>query len=273
MPDSAVAEFEKAAQYADTALVHLHLGADYARMGRLDKAVDALQRALAYDTENVQARYLLALIYSSQKDFDKAAAEYESILTSFTAADPANLEIYGYLGQLYYSQKKYQQAIDQFEVVLSLDPDNVDVIFLLGSLYLELQNRDKAMALFKKAILIDPQHDESLNSLAYLYAESGEHLDEAEALAERALKIDPENGAYLDTLGWIYFREGNYQRALTIFETADRYLKDPVIYEHIGDVYFQLQDFTAARKYWNLSLELLPGQRQILQKLTDLDGS
>ena len=111
--EQAIEKFEKSAQYYDNYAAHLRLGANYARLGELREAIDELNIVLEYDIDNIQARYLLALIYSTKKEFDEATHQYESILTSFSKVEPVNIEIYGYLAQLYYSQKEYQKAIDQ----------------------------------------------------------------------------------------------------------------------------------------------------------------
>lgn len=271
LTDVAIEEFEKAAEYYENYAVHLRIGAGYARLGKLSLAIKELELVLDSDPNNVQARYLLALIYSTQKEFDKAADQYESILTSFSNAEPDNVEIYSYLGQLYYSQKQYEKAIKQFEVIRKVYPDNTDVLFLLGSLYLEIGNKEKAVELFKRVIIIDPDHDTSLNSLGYIYAEEGGDLDEAQEFIKRALEISPDNGAYLDSLGWVLYKKGKFKEALRYLLEADSMLKDPVIYEHLGDVYYKLNETDNARKYWNESLELLPEQDHILKKLEALE--
>lgn len=268
LTSEAISEFQKASQYNDSYAIRLRLGADYARLGQLSQAIADLQKALEFDPKNVQARYLLALIYSTQRDYDRAAKEYEGILTSFVEAQPENAEIYGYLAQLYYSQKQYDKAILQFEAVLSLDPRNTEVMFLLGALYLEMKDQQKAIELFKRVISLDPEHDSCLNSLGYVYAERGENLDEAQQMIERALTIDPENGAYLDSLGWVYFKKGDYSSALKYLSEAAAVLKEPTVYEHLGDVYHTLNDGEKARHYWGLSLELLPDQERILEKIS-----
>jgi len=268
--EQALAQYKKSAEYEENYAVYLRLGADYARLGNLEEASTALRRVLDFDSQNVQARYLLAVIYSSQKEYTKAATEYEAILNSVKEADPANIEIYGYLGQLYYAQKEYDKAIKQFETIRSLEPNNADVLYLLGSLYLEVRDHKKAVDLFLKALEADPNHDGCLNSLGYLYADEGTKLDEAEDMIRRALKIDPHNGAYLDSLGWVYYKKGLYEQAISTFEEADSFLKDPVIYEHLGDVYSKLNKKAEAKKYWSLSLDLLPGQEKVLQKIKSL---
>jgi len=271
--DEAVAEYEKSANLENTAAVHLRLGADYARLGKLPEAIEALNRVLETDPENIQARYVLALIYNTQKEFDKAALQYEAILKSFTKAEPKNIEIYGLLAQLYYSQKEYDKAISQFEIILSLQSDNVDIMFLLGSLYAELSRTQEAEAILNKAIKIDPEHDGCLNTLGYLYAEEGVKLDEAKELIGRALTIDPKNGAYLDSLGWVYYRQGQYEEALKYLQQADKQMKDPVIHEHLGDVYVKLQKVDEAEKFYRLSLASTPYKEKKKKKIKALESS
>ncbi len=268
---SAIAEFEKAVEIdPESYVIHLKLGIDYARMGLLAQAIYELKLASQYNSEDLQSHYLLALVYSARKEFDKATEEYEIILKSYAESDPQNIEIYGYLGQLYYSQKKYSEAIDQFEKFLELEPDNADVMYLLGSLYLELGERFKAVEFYSKSIIINPDHDGSLNSLGYIYAEDGVRLDEAKQLIEKALKIDPSNGAYFDSLGWVYFKKKMYSEALENLQLANTKMKDPVIYEHLGDVYYEMNQMSEAKRYWELSLELLPNQERIIHKLSQI---
>ncbi|MCK5640847.1 MAG: tetratricopeptide repeat protein [Gammaproteobacteria bacterium] len=269
--EKAIKEFRKSAEYDDNYAIHLRLGADYARLGELPQAIDELQLVLDQNPNNVQARYLLALIYSTQKEFGKAADQYEAILQSFSKAEPENIEIYGYLAQLYYARKEYDKAIKQFQIILSLNNQDSDVMFLLGTLYLETGERDKAIEFFSRAIKVNSKHDIALNSLGYVYAEEESNLEEAQALIERALKVDPGNGAYLDSLGWVYYKQGRYEEALKYLQEAGSHLKDPVIYEHLGDVYLKLQQEEEAKKYWSLSLELLSNQGHILEKLKSLD--
>ena len=274
LTERAILEYEKAVQFDETSyLIRLRLGTNYARLGMLIEATDELRLVSQLNPGEMQSHYLLALIYSNQKEYEKAAGEYEIILKTFSIAEPQNIEIYSYLGQLYYSQRKYDQAIKQFENILELEPANADVMYLLGSLYLEAKYEQKAIDILKKSIQIDPQHEGCLNSLAYVYAEMGKSLDEAHDLIYRALKISPNNGAYLDTLGWIFYKEGKHQKALEVLMQADEVMKDLVIYEHLGDVNYALNRIDDALKYWELSLEILPDQEKILQKINKIKNA
>jgi len=272
LTERAIVEYELALEYEpDNAVIHFRIGSNYARLGLMDEAVGELKLATSLSPDDLQSHYLLALIHSSQKEFNKAAEEYEIILQYFSKESPDNIEIYGYLGQLYYSQGQYEKAITQFDKILKIEPLNANVMYLLGSLFLEIKDSPKAIDLFTKSIEIDPGHDGSLNSLGYIYAEEGIKLDEALKLVNKALEIDPENGAYFDSLGWIHFKQGKYIEAIEYLKKADSYLEDPVIYEHIGDAYRKLDQFDKAREYWENSLEILPKQEHIIQKLNDIE--
>lgn len=274
LTNQAVLEYEKSIQYDETSyLSHLRLGAGYARLNMLPEAIEQLKIVARYNADDLQSHYLLALIYSTRREYDKAAAEYELILKTFSEAEPQNIQIYNYLGQLYYSQNKYDQAIEQYEKILALDPENPDILYLLGSLYWEVDKHGRAISLLEKSVELNPEHDSSLNTLGYFYAERNMELDKAFELVERALKISPENGGYLDSLGWIYYKKGMYEKALEILIKADLYLRDPVIYDHIGDVYFKLNKNEDAVKYWELSLQLLPKQEKVIRKIDSVKHS
>lgn len=264
----AALEYQQAAQYDGSVyLIHLRLGAAFARLNMLDEAEQELKFVGELKEDELQSRYLLALIYATENEHEKAAREYEYILTRFSAADPQNTEIHAYLGQLYFAQRKYDQAIAQFENLLKLEPANTDVMYLLGSLYLEEARTGDAIRILEGSLKLAPDHDGSLNTLAYAYALEEIKLDEALDMIRRALDMKPNNGAYLDTLGWIYFKKGMFEEALASLLEAEKVLKDPVIYDHLGDVYFKQDQVEQAIAYWQKSLSLDPAQEEVDQKI------
>ncbi len=271
-PNNAIKEFQQSiALNGREALPHLRLAAYYSRLGLLSKAADQLKITLRLDPQNSQAHYLLALVYSSQNKLDLAAQEYEAVLKTAPAEEPQNIEAYLYLAQLYFTQAKYDQAILQFNKILMLQPANVSANYLLGSTYLEMHDPAKAKESFKKVLSAEPEHDGALNSLGYVYAEEGVNLDEALSMARKAVALDPTNGAYHDTLGWVLYKKGMYTEALQALQKAATYVKDPVLYDHLGDAYKAVRDFPQARQFWRKSLEMKPGQPQITRKLQDLE--
>ncbi len=73
-----------------------------------------------------------------------------------------------------------------------------------------------------------------------------------------ATEDDRDNSAYVDSLGWVLFRRGQIddarkelERATTLDESGD-----PVIYDHLGDVYQRLKMRPEATRAWQRALEL-----------------
>ena len=86
-------------------------------------------------------------------------------------------------------------------------------------------------------------------------------LDEALTSYHKALAIDPENGAYLDSMGWVLYRLKEYHKARDFLENAVQLIdvteeENYVIYEHLGDVYYEIGLFQEAMKAWEEALEL-----------------
>lgn len=268
----AVGEYQKAVDLnPDSYLSRLRLGAHFAKDGKLTEALEQLSKASQLNPDDMQARYLLALIYSAQKQFDKAAAEYEIILNALSHENPENVNNFFYLGQLYYAQHQYDKALEQFLKIANADPKNTEMMNFIGALYVELDRDDEAKTMFKKVLDLDGNNDLALNSLGYIYAEQGNHLDEALRLVDRALEKVPNSAAYLDTLGWIYYKQGRYQDALQALQKANEKLVDPIILEHLGDVCLALKQYDQAKIYWNKALKMEPGQKKILEKIHRLE--
>ena len=83
----------------------------------------------------------------------------------------------------------------------------------------------------------------------------------------KALSIQPRNGYFLDSLSWIYFKKGEPQRALYELKKAMVYASpDPVLYSHLGDIHFSLENYLEAGKAWKTSLFLT------LEKMDNSNG-
>jgi tetratricopeptide (TPR) repeat protein len=106
-----------------------------------------------------------------------------------------------------------------------------------------------------------------------MYAERGIKLDESITVIQRALAIEPTNGYFLDSLGWAYFQKGLYAKALAELNKAiEEVPDDPVIQEHLGDIYFRLSRIHEAEAAWEKSLELKadPAVERKLQQIRHL---
>jgi Tfp pilus assembly protein PilF len=164
-------------------------------------------------------------------------------------------------------QRKLKEAESIFKLIAGLDPLDAQAHFYLGSIYYELKNYTAAEKEFNTAIRLKPDYHEALNFLGYFYLEQNRNIDKAGDLIKKALNFDPENGAYVDSLGWFYFKKGKFKEALSHLEKAASLLSDPVIYEHLGDVFMKLDNRDNAKINWEKSLKLDSTQEQVKEKL------
>ena len=104
---------------------------------------------------------------------------------------------------------------------------------------------------------LDPTAAVAANNLAWIYAESGEHLERAVELAQAALDKLPDVPDVLDTLGWAHYKGGTPALAVRplsrCIEVAPAY--GPCYY-HLGLVQAKLGDVTLAEQHLRTSIRL-----------------
>jgi len=132
------------------------------------------------------------------------------------------------------------------------------------------------MDLLRHVIEMNPENALALNFLGYTYAERGERLDEAEALIKKALALRPNDGAFIDSLGWVYYQKGEYDKAVTELERADRLQgEDAEIREHLADAYVKVgRTKDAIRIYRDTEARTddAAQRERVQRKLQDLGG-
>ena len=276
------------------------------QLGQNDRAAELLTKIVAENPMNLAAYDQLSKIHLLRGEFDRAAAAMrqalllapidprrheEIIRTSLRAGDLAGalqaateaetkfpyLTGFSVLRAITLSQTgNHAAAMMAFERALvtaaNSNPDLLDSDFYLsyGGAAERAGHFVKAAELLKKSIALDPARSaQACNYLAYMWADRGENLAEAEQLIRRALELDPGNGAYLDTLGWVFFRQGRYEESLAELLRASELMQepDPVILDHIGDVYGKLGKTADAVLYWNKAIQLDPKNQSITEKL------
>ncbi len=142
--------------------------------------------------DHVRAYNNLAVEYSHRRQFDKAVEANEKGL----AINPNDLNTRNNLAVLYYKMNRYQQALEQFQKVITERPNFAPGYLNMGLVYERLKNTSAAINAYQTAIRLNPMLAEALNNLGSVYFESG-HTKEALSMYEAALRIDPHNPAFL----------------------------------------------------------------------------
>jgi len=271
-PNEAIKEFRKAlAIDTEASQIRVNLAISLIKDNKQAEAEKELKQAIKSDPKLVEPHAILAILYSVQDKADLALSEYESALKCASSLNPKDIEIYQGLGSLYLKQNKLKEAESTFNIISSLAPNDPKAHFYLGAVYEEMKKFDLCEEELKKALQLDPDYHEALNFLGYEYVEWNRDLKEAERLINKAIRLDPDNGAYIDSLGWLYYKKGKVKEASKLLEKASSLMEDPVIYDHLGDVYFKLKETDKAKLNWQRSLKLDEKQEKVKEKLNLLN--
>ncbi|MBU0719400.1 MAG: tetratricopeptide repeat protein [Planctomycetes bacterium] len=115
----------------------------------------------------------------------------------------------------------------------------------------------KASETLERASLLQPDNVTINNDLAYWWIDRGERLDDAEPLIRFAVWRSPREGAYLDTYGWLMYKKGQFAEARKWLERAEGAIgrRDPVVFDHLGDMYWRLGMPEEAIEHWKGAVE------------------
>lgn len=213
---------------------------------------------------------MLQLAYLQQQEglISRGTALLESLLEQ-GFRDP---EVYYYLVAFYQQQEDLQQALNLAILAVASYPEDTRLLYQLGILHDALEDHSSALNIMEDVLQVDGHHADALNFLAFSQAESGTDLDLALERALLAVQLKPA-GYIEDTLGWVYFKLGRYTEGRVHLERANVLQpEDPVILEHLGDLYRAMGLYDKAKDRYLEVLELNPEAHKAARKLNKLRG-
>jgi tetratricopeptide (TPR) repeat protein len=249
----ALDEFQLALAVRDYKDPHVLMARIYETHGRLDKAVEEFEKLRKLEPKSLEILLYTARLYSLMKMTQNSVA----LLNEAVQIEPENDQLQHSLSLAYMAQDKNEEAIASMRKALALNPKKDSYYFELGALMEKAGDYKGSIEKMRQAIELNPLHSNAHNFLGYMYALEGYDLDQALKHLKKALTIQPRNGYFLDSLGWIYFKKGEPKKALTQIQKALIYTEpDPVLYDHLGDIQFSLENYNEASGAWEKSLFL-----------------
>ena len=179
-------------------------------------AVEEYKTALSADPNSPQLNDELADLYFRTGQVREAEATARGLLKT----SPDDIDAHRLLGRLYLRQlseaqnavsssspsgNTLDQAIGEFQKIVTLDPKSVEDRMVLGQLFTVKRQTEKAEEQFKAAQEIDPDSEEVILNLSRLYAENGDMAHAAKVIenvpeSERTPKMETALGAVYDQL-------------------------------------------------------------------------
>jgi len=192
------------------------------KTGQRDQAIVWVNRLIALNPKDAEARALLANLYTIMERYGDAAEIYQSILTD----DPPNFNARLLLAGLYARMHDYEKARQVLEKLVELNPDSYTGFYYLAKLYQEMRLFDQAAVAFDKALALNWSP-----VLAYEAAEMYEQekrYPEAIAIYLRVIEEDGSDERVRSFLANVYFQQGEVDKALKEMENLRDVSANPV---------------------------------------------
>jgi tetratricopeptide (TPR) repeat protein len=210
-------------------------------LGRNKEALAAAEDAVndAGKAQQLGSRKLKVYVLSEMGEHNKALAECQDMLKVYNAGGELR-EVRLTLSRVLLQMGKEDESDDQLDLILKSDPNDAT----------------------------------ACNDLGYHWADRNKNLDEAEKLIRKAIDLDQkqrtrsafpspdadkDNAAFVDSLGWVLFRRDKLEEAKAELERSTTLPggdDDPVVFDHLGDVYYRLDDKAKALTAWKKALSL-----------------
>jgi len=184
--------------------------------GNVASARTYASRALERDANAADALILAGR--AAVEASDPAAAE--RFLTRATAADPTSFEAHSLLADLYTSRGDNDKARGVFESLAKHNPQSAAARTAVG-IVLERQKRvADARRWYEEALALDPTEPYAAHNLARIYTNDKSNIDAAVRLARVALTRLGDEAQAHDTMGWAYLMSGSPALAVPELQRA-----------------------------------------------------
>lgn len=120
-------------------------------------AMENLKKAIKEDSKDVEALFMLSVLYYQMNDFDNAFKNIDKAI-KYGKKDP-NLPIYhGTKASFYLESHDTVAALKEYDFAISIDPSNKEVLLDRAIMFRKMKQYDKSTAELKKVIAMEPNH-------------------------------------------------------------------------------------------------------------------
>ena len=217
--------------------------------GDIAGAIQKYQAILKVAPRLAPAYNNLGLLYYNQRDYAHAA----SALREGLRIDPKMTSASALLGTCLFAMGEYDKAREPLEAALRGNPHDDQVEMLLARTLIQLGDNSAAVLHLRELTTRNPADQEAWYLLGKVY------LQLSQAALAKVNEIDPNSALSHEISGEIMDSMKNYDGALVEFNKAAQI--DPQqagINEHVGNVYWEMGNWSSARQAYLAELSQDP---------------
>jgi tetratricopeptide (TPR) repeat protein len=230
--DEAIAAYQKAIAFKpDHALTHFNLGNALMAGKRWDEAIAAYREAIRLDPDHADAHYNLGNALKAKGKWDEVIAEYREAIR----LKPDHADAHYNLGiALCTGKRDYEGGIKVLQAALRLKPDHADAHYNLGNALVTREKWDEALAAFREAVRLKPDLVDAHCNLGNVLLRKGK-WKEAVAAYQEAIRVKPDHALAHYNLGLTLAERGKWERAIEAYQETIRLMPDhPVAYHSLA---------------------------------------
>lgn len=192
----------------------------YYKEGRVDKAVELAQKAIALAPDYGIAHYNLGNLYAAQGKFDLARSHFEEALRLY----PNYAEVHGNYGQLLAQGGDLEEGARYFARAVALNPGLSRAQLNLGLALARLGRYQEATRPLEEAVRLTPESPEASYYLGSVYAAQDRYADAANSF-RTALRIRRDFVPAHESLARVLKLQGKIDEAERHYQEAIRLMK------------------------------------------------
>lgn len=194
-----IAEMEKKCkQTPDNVVAFHHLGLVYMKAGRIDEAIECLEKCLVIDDQANQPMINLGAIYFGQGNLDRAQELNEMAIK---AQPDTSAQAHANLGLIWQHRNEMDKSIAAYNKAIQYDPKLATVWMNLTSVLTMKGEDERALKAARKATELEPDSALAQNNLAVALFFSGDYAtakNHVEKAKELGYSVDPNFEAGLE---------------------------------------------------------------------------
>ena len=247
-----------------SASVKYALASYYLQLNKPQIAYDMIKDAARIDKDNYWYGMMLANLAQNLGDNEQAEKAYQTLI----ANNPQKPELNYMLAETYAQKGEYQKAIDSYEKMEQSMGIMEPITLQKVKLYKALKNDEKAYAEVEKLIKAYPQEIGYLILLGDIYLNDNKD-DKALEMYDRAEKMETDNGYLLVSKANYYNRKGDKERYLGEIRKAlsnkkiDVETKVKILTDYLSDLLQKKENLDQAYQLFSELVDMHPQEESI----------
>ena len=250
------------------------------QLGNIVKAKEALQKAIAMDSNHARARTLLGIAYFRENLTDAAIRELQQAVKS----NPTSQIALYTLATAFIQKESWTPAIDTLKTLIEVNPFHAKAHYGLGTAYRrtgEIEAAHENLRWFetfsveeeqlthlKRFVRQAPTNAEAWYQLGRLQLKRQLWHEATESL-ERYVTLAPQDIRGYEALGYAQFQAKNYKKSVAMYQKVIQQKPNVATYRNsLAGAYLMLERYPEAIQQYQSAIRLKPSEARFYLNLS-----